>query len=219
MTQLRRAVLAGTLLAALAVPSANAAGPPASGFLPASAHPLGYSLTDLATAWTIYGWSTSVGNPLLDPPRCEQSPSDARIWFLPVSIGGDIQVTCDVPQGAFLVMFGGGVECSDAEGPPWHGGNEAQLRDCVDGDLGLITYQTISMDGVTSSDLAAYVVRTRMVTLPADNLLSADPTISMTKGYFSVIGPLSRGSHTAANYTEFGSVDFAGGVTYPINVH
>jgi hypothetical protein len=215
---LRHAALAASLLVLIGASTASAAAP-ARGFLPASARPHGHSLRDLATAWTIWGFGTSDGNPLVDPPRCEQSPMDGRIWFLPVYLGGDTEVICDVPQGAFLLMFGGGGECSDAEPAPWHGGNEAELRACVDAGFDLITHEEMTVDGVTTSNLTGYVLQTRMVTLPADNLMSADPTISMTKGFFAVVAPLSRGSHTLGNYTAFGPpVDFDGGMTYTINV-
>jgi hypothetical protein len=56
-----------------------------------------------------------------------------------------------------------------------------------------------------------------MITLPAGNLISPDPTISMTEGWFLVIGPLSRGSHTFSAYDEFSS-GFTAGITYTINV-
>jgi hypothetical protein len=55
--------------------------------------------------------------------------------------------------------------------------------------------------------------------LPANNLLSADPGISRDKGYFMVIHPLSRGTHTLHAYDEFGVLDFQAGITYTINVH
>ena len=90
------------------------AAPPGRGLLPAGARPagarpLGNSLVDLATAWTVWGFGTSDDNPNFAPGRCEQSSDDPRVWFLPVSLGDLTETTCDVPQGAFLVMFAGGV--------------------------------------------------------------------------------------------------------------
>lgn len=211
--------LALSALVMTALASGAAAGPPARGMLPAEARPLGHSLVDLATAWTVWGFGTSEDNPNFAPGRCEQSSLDPRVWFLPVSFGDLTETTCSVPQGSYLVMFAGGGECSAAEPEPWYGGNESELIDCVNENFELITYQTITIDGVETSALSGYVVRTRMVNLPAGNLLSEDPTISMTKGYFAVIPPLSRGTHTAANWTEFASIPFAGGVDYVINVH
>ena len=216
MRKLRSALLAAGILASLSLSSVDAAGPRAPGFLPATAHPLGYSLVDLATAWTVWGFATGTDNPLLDV-RCEQSAVDPRIWFLPVSLGGDWENTCSVPSGSFLVLFAGGNECSAAEGPPYHGGNEAELIQCVEDDLELVTYVDVSAAGVTTTALDPYLVRTRMITLPAGNLISADPTISMTEGWFLVVGPLSRGAHSFSAYDEF-SNGFTAGITYTINV-
>jgi len=159
------------------------------------------------------------GNPNLAPARCEESPFDAKIWFLPVSFGGELEIECNLPQGAYLVMFAGGGECSDAEPEPWYGANETELIDCVEENFDLITFQSITVDGTTTSALGDYAVQTRMVTLPEDNIFSSDETLSMTKGYFAVIAPLSRGVHHLANWTEFASIPFAGGVEYVVNVH
>jgi len=219
MNRIRTAALAATMLALLAVPAASAARP-ARGLLAADARAHGMSLVDLATEWTVWGFGEPFDtNPNASPARCEQSSFDPRIWFLPVSFGGELEIVCDVPQGTFLVMFAGGGECSDAEPEPWYGADEDELIDCVNENFELITYQSITVDGTTTDALADYVVQTRMVTLPAGNLFSDDETLSMTKGFFAVIPPLSRGTHTAANWTEFGSIPFEGGVNYVINVH
>jgi hypothetical protein len=58
----------------------------------------------------------------------------------------------------------------------------------------------------------------RLRELAANNLLSADPGISLIKGYFFVIHPMSPGGHTLRAYDEFAVFDFVAGVTYTINV-
>jgi len=190
MHRIRHAALAAALLVLVAAPAASAAGARASGFLPPKAAPLGYSLTELATAWSLWGWG---GDPTTGPlaqVRCEQSDLDPRIWFLPVSLGGETLNTCDVPQGSFLVMFAGGGECSEAEPPPWHGSNEAELIQCVDAGFEFVSYAEVTVAGKTTTNLDGYVVTADMVNLPAGNVLSPDPTISMTKGIFLVVAPL-----------------------------
>jgi hypothetical protein len=203
------------LITAFASTSVSAAAP-GRGFMAAGAHPLGYSLTELATAWTEWGFSTGEDNPLL-AVRCEQSQLDPRIWFLPVSLGGDFENTCDVPPGSFLVLFAGGNECSSVEAPPFFGSTEEELRACVDATLATVTHIEVSGRGQTTTDLDSYLVTTDMINLPANNLLSADPGISMTEGWFLVIGPQSPGSHTFRAYDEF-STGFTAGITYTINV-
>ena len=216
MRSLRSALLVAALLAIALPGMATAAKPAAPGFLPANAHPLGHSLTELATAWTVWGFGTSDDNPLVDV-RCEQSDVDSRIWFLPVSLGGEWEATCDVPRGSFLVLFAAGNECSNVEASPYFGEDEAGLRDCVDERLGDVGLVEVSGEGVATTNVDSYLVTTDMVTLPPDNLLNSDEALSMTEGWFLVIRPLSPGEHVFRAYAEF-STGFIAGITYTINV-
>jgi hypothetical protein len=217
MRQIRHAVVAAALLAILSVSAALAAAP-AKGFLPATAHPLGHSMSDLATAWNQWAFGSAADvNPLL-AVRCEQSTIDSRLWFLPVSLGGEFQNTCDVPTGSFLMLNAGGAECSNLEPEPFFGANEAELLECVNDGFELITYVEVTGKGVTTTDLSAYAVTSHLDTLPPNNLLSADSGLTMDKGYFLVIGPLSPGTHTFHAYDEFEIFDFQAGITYTINV-
>jgi len=187
--------------------------PAAPGFLPANAKPHGQSLVELATAYMAWGLSAPPDvNPLLNP-RCEQSTIDPHIWFVPVSLGGELEVTCDVPQGSFLVILAGGVECSEAEGS---GSTEGELLDCVEAGFATITNVEVTLDG-NAATLDDYVVTTLFDVLPPDNVFSADPTPTMTKGYFLVTTPLSRGTHMLRTFDEF-SDGFQAGATFTIIV-
>ena len=218
MHRLRTALLSGLFLVLLSGPSALAAGPRAPGFLPPSAHPLGYSMADLVTAWNRWGFGSAADvNPLL-AVRCEQSTLDPRIWFLPVSLGGEYESTCDVPKGSFLILNAGGAECSNLEPEPFFGANEEELLDCVNDGFDLVSYVEVTANGVTTRNLSSYATTSHLDTLPANNLLSADPGLTMDKGYFMVIGPLSPGTHTYHAYDEFAVFDFKAGITYTINV-
>lgn len=215
MHRLMRAAAAAALVAVFSA-STVAAAAPARGFMPANAKVFGYSATDLVTAWAEWGFASATDNPNVNP-RCEQSSLNPKIWFLPVSFGGTTEVTCNIPSGAFLVMFAGGTECSQAEPEPWHGDDAADLASCVDETLAPLTYAEVTVDGRTSNHLEAYIAASRAYMLPADNLLSPDPTLSMTKGYFLVVHPMSRGTHTLSSYDEF-DYGFTGGVNYTITV-
>ena len=81
-----------------------------------------------------------------------------------------------------------------------------------------MTYTSAAIDNQFSDALARNLIRSGVVDMPANNLLSADAGISMIKGYFLMIAPLRPGTHTIASWVEFGT-DFAGGLTYTINVH
>ena len=98
------------------------------GFQPPNAKVHNHSLTDLAVAWTIWGFgSPEDENPLL-ASRCEQSPIDPKIWFLPVSLGGDMEVDCQIPKGAFLVFTRGRVRVLRGRGKRQHGSRAARMR-------------------------------------------------------------------------------------------
>ena len=217
MRTARRSILAFTLAVLVAAP-VSAAGPATRGFLPAEARPLGYTLTELATAWNVWAFGTAPGdNPLL-AVRCEQSPLDPRIWFLPVSLGGEWETTCTVPRGAFLLMNPGGSECSNVEPEPFFGADEADLLACVNETFEYLSYVEVTFNGQTTTDLDDYIVTTPLTNLPANNLLSADPALSRDKGYFMVVHPLSPGIHTLRAYDEFEVLEFEAGITYTIVV-
>ena len=219
MRHLRATLLMALLLALSIAPAASAGKPATRGFLPPSANPLGYSITELAAAWNVWAFGTAADvNPLL-AVRCEQSSLDPRIWFMPVSLGGEWENTCDVPQGSFLVLNPGGSECSNVEAEPFFGADEADLLACVDETFPLLTYVELTFNGTTTTNLDQYIVTTPLTHLPANNLFSASPALSRNKGYFLVLHPMSRGTHTLRAYDEFGSFNFQAGITYTINVH
>ena len=166
----------------------------------------------------MWAFGSSVDNPLL-AVRCEQSPIDPKIWFLPVSLGGEWLNTCDVPQGSFLLMNPGGSECSNLEEEPYFGSDEADLLSCVNETFVDLTYLEVTINGKTVTNLDPWIVVTPVIDLPADNLLSDAPGLSRDKGYFLVLQPLSRGTHTMRAYDEFFDGGFQAGITYTINVH
>jgi len=215
-------VLVAGLLVASTAGSVSAAKPALRGFLAANAQPHGYSLVDLATAWN--AWSLSAPfdtNPFIQA-RCEPSPLDPKIWFLPEPYpGGPTAADCRVPQGAFLVVSPFFLECSQAEPDPFHGDNEAELRSCVETGFDHLSSVAVTLDGQTATDLADYVVTTRLDSLPAGNLLGP-ATLTMNRGIFMVMTPLSRGTHTLSASWQIDSWDVLGplaaAITITINV-
>jgi hypothetical protein len=217
MRRLSACLLACFLLAA-STSVVAAAKPATRGIVPANARPLGYSLVEIGTAWNHWAFASPADTSPLLAVRCEPSPLDPRIWFLPVSLGGEFETTCEVPRGAFLVLTAGGWECSSIEPEPFFGANEAEMLDCVDEGFKLLSYVELTFNGKTTTDLHDYVVTTDLDTLPADNLLGPDAGLTMDKGYYLVVSPLSPGTHTLRAYDEFESIDFQAGITYTIVV-
>ena len=213
MRRLTAIALATILVLAVAGPaSAHGAG---RGFLPPNAKAHGHTLTDLSVEWNIWALGTPGDvNPLL-ANRCEQSSFDKKIWFMPVSLGGDYEVDCQVPSGAFLVITPGGWFCDIAEAG---GSSDAALRSCVVNGFALLTKVEVALDGRAAKHLDRYIVTTPRFELPGPNLLTEDPTSAMNKSYFLIVKPLSRGEHTLRMYDEFGSLDFTAGVTINVTV-
>jgi hypothetical protein len=101
-------IAAAIVLSLVLASPAFAAGGHGGGFLSPYARAHGHTLVELATAWAIWGFSTPADDNPLVARRCEQRPLDARIWFLPVSFGGEEEANCTVPEGACLVFTAGG---------------------------------------------------------------------------------------------------------------
>ena len=230
MRRTRIALLLAILMVAFAAPTVSAHGRghhgsggwwwhhgALPGVLPPWVRLHGHSVKDFASDYLVWGFGKGEGNPLLEG-KCEQSPLDPKVWYLPVSLGPDTVVTCDIPKGAFLFLSAGGSECSNVEDPPWYGADAAGLKACVDTTFKDLTYAEFTIRGRTSSHLKRYIVTTRVVPLPPDNLLSADPAISMMKGFFMLIAPPRPGSHVMRAYDEW-SDGFIGAVSYTLNVH
>lgn len=185
------------------------------GFMPPNAKVHGYSLNQISNAWNRWSLGTpEAENPLI-AGRCEQSPIDKKIWFLPVSLGGDYEVDCEVPTGAYLVVTPAGWFCDPVEAG---GSTDPDLRTCVSNGFALVTHAEVGLDGRQAKNLDNYVVTSERIELPGPNLLSEDPTSVMDKGIYMVIRPLSRGDHTIRLYDEFESLDFTAGITFNITV-
>jgi hypothetical protein len=208
------ALAAGLLLASVAGP-ANAAKPAAPGFLPANAHAHGYSLVDVATAWSYWAFATpEQTNPTI-AGRCEQSSIDSRIWFLPVSVGGEYGLTCVVPQGAFLVAVVAGSVFTEVTGD---GTGAAELTALAEEDFLLLTAARATLDGRMATSLDRYAVTTHPFSLPADNLFGPDPGLTVARVMTMMIEPLSRGTHTLSVYDAYASYDFEAGIDFTILV-
>lgn len=118
----------------------------------------------------------------------------------------------------FLVLTPGGWECSNLEPEPFFGSTEEELRECVDDGFALLSYVEVTFKGRRVTNLDDYVVTSGLDTLPPNNLLSSQAGLTMDKGYFLMLHPLSRGTHTLRAYNEFAALDFQAGITYTIIV-
>lgn len=104
--------------------------------------------------------------------------------------------TCTVDAGTEIFVAAVSVECSTVEEPPFYGGNEAELRQCVrdldvlQGDL------TVAVDGepVPLTLVESPLLR---LDLPEDDLLGVPPqqALSVASGLVALLQPLPPGTH------------------------
>ncbi|MGH9241532.1 MAG: hypothetical protein ACRD3G_26085 [Vicinamibacterales bacterium] len=124
---------------------------------------------------------------------------------------GTIPVT--IPPGTSLVVPIITVECSVAEAPPFHGGNEVELRACANGLLDAVRDVYAEIDGKAVKDPGALRVASplfRYGPLPAGNVLGMPPgtqSDAVGAGYNLLLQPFSVGVHRViirANVPDFG---------------
>ena len=118
-----------------------------------------------------------------------------------------------IPSGTHLVVPIITVECSEAEEPPFHGDDEAQLRACANDLLDQASEPSMRIDGRLVKDPHTYRVETplfRYGPLTANNYLglpAGTQSDAVGAGYVLVLQPLSVGVHrirVAANVFAFG---------------
>jgi hypothetical protein len=180
MSRLCRVLLAVAVAAAVTAPSAAA--------VPEKQLP-----DTLASLWTTVLQTPAASNPFTGGDPC------IRLGRAVAPFAGGPEFTCTVKPGTEIFVTGWSSECSTLEGPPYHGDDEASLRECaVSVDAGLGT-PTVSLDG-------GPVVLTEVQTALLDFVLPPghifDPALpagtrgeSVGHGWVALLHPLTPGSH------------------------
>ncbi len=134
---------------------------------------------------------------VLETPVPENPLAAGEAWCLdldgvvaPFTLDPAAVPTCTVDVGTEVFVAALSVECSTVEQPPFYGGNEAELRQCVrdldvpQGDL------TVTVDGepVPLTRVESPLLR---LDLPEDNLLGvpAQQALSVASGLVALLQP------------------------------
>jgi hypothetical protein len=197
----------------------------APGVIPPFARPFGKSYSEWSGAW--WQWALSLPieqNPFFDETGCANGANgqSGPVWFLTgvISVSGTAERECTVPAGKAIFFPIINVECSTAEPPPYHGDDEAELRDCANGFL----FETLiaEVDGVPVPDLDRYIVNSPLtdVLLPENNALwvSAGPAQLVANGAYLMLAPLSVGEHLVHFSGTFPDFSFTLDITYHLTV-
>jgi hypothetical protein len=218
-------VLTALVLAALSTPLEAA---------PAKVKPLppkgtwdGKNYSQWSAAW--WQWALELPanqNPMFDQTGCINGANgqSGHVWYLTgvINTSGTAERSCTVPLGKALFFPVINTECSTVEPPPFHGDNEAELRDCAKGFMDATADLFCKIDGVQIKNLDQYRVQSPMFafSLPANNVLGVaeGPGFAVSDGVFLLIPPLPAGPHEIQFGGRLTSFDFSLHITYHLTV-
>jgi hypothetical protein len=144
-------------------------------------------------------WTTVIQTPAADNPFTGGDPCIELGRSVLAPFAGPPEFTCTVKPGTRIFVVGWSSECSTIEEPPYHGDDEASLRDCARAvDAGLTT-PTVTLDG---NPVAVAEVETALLefVLPPGHifdpaLAAGTPGQSVGHGWVALLHPLTPGSH------------------------
>jgi hypothetical protein len=180
--------------------------------------------------WGAKWWQWAFSLPADQNPFFDEGGSCANgangqlgpVWFLTgvINQSGRAVRDCTVPSGKALFFPIINVECSTLEPPPYHGGNEAELRRCAKSfSIGGVSAE---IDGVAMQSLDRYLVESPLFTftVPPDNVLGVDPGTgqSVSNGYWLMLAPLSVGTHKIHFMGTYPNIPFTLDITYNLTV-
>jgi hypothetical protein len=175
--------------------------------------------------WQARWWQEAFSIPIsADNPFVSGQPfgGDDKVLFL-AGLFGENTVEIRIPTGTALFFPVINSECSVIEGDPFHGDNEAELRECANGHMDGTSDRFAIIDGVPVKQLDRYRTESPLFEfgpLPADNILGAPEGATsegVDAGFYLLLTPLSVGQHTihfGGTFADGGSID----TTYIITV-
>src|SRR6185436_19925318 len=115
------------------------------------AKPHGLSYAEWSALWWQWAFSLPVdGHPLFDETGADASAGQSgKVWFLGgvFNLSGQAERDIEVPTGTALLIPVINAECSTVEAEPWFGGNEAELRECVEDHISDYSNLSLVIDG------------------------------------------------------------------------
>jgi hypothetical protein len=157
--------------------------------------------------WSARHWQWTLGVPVGANPgqdvtgaTCSAGQS-GPVFFIPRNFP-----PCTVPTGQYILVPIVGSECSTVEPPPWHGENEAALRQCAGADVDRYSRIVVRVDGVLVPDITTFRAPSPQfsVELPEHNVLGvpAGEANVVADGYLLLLAPLPPGEHEIVAHIE-----------------
>jgi hypothetical protein len=190
--------------------------------LPPDHHPFGMSYEDWSVRW--WKWVDSIpaeDNPILDQDgsNCDEDQS-GPVWFLAGTTGGAVKRKCTMPAGKAIffpiINILNDFPCPDPNFKPAPGQSlEDFLTEGARAVIDLVDERVVEVDGIP---LPSFRATSKLFTFRGDPSLTPvlDPCITgrrqkgVSDGYWIMLAPLSRGTHT---------IHFRGGISsFPLEV-
>lgn len=198
-------------------------GNPNPGILPPHSNPHGRSYDQWAAKW----WQAAFATPIEDGyhPLFQGGAfgGDDGVLFLS-GVGGGAVIDITIRPGTPLFFPVVNSECSFIEPDPFHGDNEAELRECANAHIDNTSDLFAVIDGVPVQSLGAYRGDSPLFgfgPLPADNILGAPEgatSFGVDAGVYLFLAPLSVGQHEISFGGTFDELGFSIDTTYRITV-
>jgi hypothetical protein len=219
----RRLLLCGLSVAALAcvgAPPADAHGVDA--FPPAS-EPFGLSYGEWSATW----WTQAVrqtgqpGTPFAaGQVNCTAMGVPGIVFLVGTTGMSPIARWCDIPKGAAVLLPAINAECSEAEG---NGSTFAELRACAAGFANTFINVHVIVDGepLPGLDRFRFVSPLFRFSPVAGNVFGIPPAIrspSVADGYWVMLKKLRKGRHTVSFGGEAPPLQFSTETTYRLTV-
>lgn len=162
--------------------------------------------------WEAIWWQTVFATPIVDGYHpvfsggAMQGPKGVLLVTGVFAGEEPAELELTIPAGTPLFVAIVNSECSVFEPDPFHGDDEAELRECANFHIDNVSGVFASLDGRPVKNISAYRFESPLFVwgpLPADNIFGApEGTTSpaVDAGYYLMLKPLSVGEHVL----EFG---------------
>ena len=186
--------------------------------------------------WSERWWQWLLAIPVDQNPTLDSTGEDCavdqsgHVWFLSGTAGGSATRTCTIPHGTFLFFPIINAEmdypCPDAGFEPAPGQSlEAFLTENVKALIDLVNDPQVEVDGVSVKKVSDYRVTSRLFYFTGDlsmtaydSCITGSPQPAVSDGYWIMLAPLSKGTHTIHFRGEIEGFGFATETTYTLFV-
>ena len=187
--------------------------------------------------WSARWWQWVLAIPADQNPTLDSTGEDCAVgqsgpvWFLAGTPGGSATRTCTVPPGTFLFFPIVNAEfdypCPDPTFQPAPGQSlEAFLTEQVRALVDLVSDVRLEVDGRAVTKLDDFRVTSSLfyftgdpsLTAVLDSCITGSSQPAVSDGYWVMLPPLSRGTHTIQFGGKFLPIGFETEATYTLNV-